>query len=214
MTGRRFCCGFLLTVLFAAFTAHPAPAQTASPGYAGCLGKGHLRHWPHFPLRIYFAPGPWASPERRAQARAGFDEWVDATGGAVCYRTCTEEAGADICVSLSNQIALAKDARALGQTVLLFDDAVMTHAVLQLVERDDNPVQFQEICAHEFGHALGIDGHSDDPQDMMFPILSHPLLQCGNPEIDGLYSPNVVTPRDLATLAAAYPGLHFCAKKH
>lgn len=211
MAARRLFCCFVLVLLVVC----PAlPAQTASLGYAGCLEKGHLRHWPHFPLRIYFAPGVLNSPDRLKQVEAGFDEWVEATSGVVCYCVVAEEAGADIVVSISSQLVLPKDARSLGQTVLNFDDAVMTRATLQLVPRDDDPAQFQEICAHEFGHALGIDGHSDDPHDMMYPVLSHPLLQAGNPEIDGLYKPGGVTPRDVSTLAAANRTLLFPAKKH
>ncbi len=218
MTGRLFfCCVlltvFMLTVLLAMVPARSASAQSASPGYAACLGAGHLRHWPHFPLRVYFAPG-LLSKERLSQVRAGFDEWGEATGGVVCYRVVPAEAGADVSVAISSQITLPKNARSLGQTVLTFDGAVMTHAVLQLVEREDDPAQFQEICAHEFGHALGIDGHSDDPRDMMYPVLSHPLLQCGNPEIDCLYAPGGVSSRDVATLAAAYPALVFLPNKH
>lgn len=145
---------------------------------------------------------------------AGFDQWVTATGGAVCYQLVPEQTGADVVVSISSQLALPKDARALGQTTLTFIGPVMTHAALELVERDDTPVQFQEICAHEFGHALGIDGHSDDPSDMMYPVLSHSLLQVGNPEIDCLYKSGSVTSRDIETLAAANPSLLFFTPKH
>ena len=186
----------------------------ADPGYAACLESGHLRHWPRFPVRVYLVPSSLNTPDRVGQLYAGFDQWVSATGGAVCYQRVPDQAGAQIVVSISSQLALPKDARALGQTVLTFNGTLMTHADLQLVERDDNPAQFQEICAHEFGHALGIDGHSDDPGDMMYPVLSHSLLQAGNPEIDCLYKSGSVTSRDVETLAAANPTLLFPAPKH
>ncbi len=210
MTARLVFCWLLLTV----FCAAALPwARASAPGYASCLSKGGLHHWTHFPLRVYFAPGLLRSPERLAQVRAGFDEWVNAAGGAVCYQCVSKGEDADIFVSIASRITLPKDARALGQTVLSYEGAVMTRADLELVERDDDPAQFQEICAHEFGHALGLDGHSDDPRDMMFPVLAHSLFQVRSPQLDFFAAPGVVTPRDLATLAAAYPALHFPAPK-
>lgn len=62
------------------------------------------------------------------------------------------------------------------------------------------PLDLQATAAHEFGHALGIDGHSDDPADIMYPTLHHTLL------VGGLPPPtHAITPRDLQTLKACYP---------
>jgi hypothetical protein len=49
-------------------------------------------------------------------------------------------------------------------------------------------------AAHEFGHALGIDGHSDDRSDLMYPVH---VMGRG-------YS---ITERDVNTLAASYQTL-------
>jgi hypothetical protein len=49
-------------------------------------------------------------------------------------------------------------------------------------------------AAHEFGHALGIDGHSDDRSDLMFPVHVMGRSFC-------------ITERDVNTLAGAYPAL-------
>ncbi len=197
------CCCFLLALL------QILSAQAAPSSYARCHEMTRLRHWTHFPLRVYLAPGPLNTTDRLAQMDAGFGEWVSATGSVICYQKVTTEAGADICIRLSSQITLPKDTRTLGQTVLKYDGDVMTHADIEFVEREDDPAQFQEICAHEFGHALGIDGHSDDPHDMMFPVLSHSLFQIHNSELDCFLQPTSVTTRDAATLACAYPALIF-----
>ena len=208
---RRISFCFCLLLAFTLPTA--LPAQDTFPSYAHCGEINRLLHWPHFPLHIYFSPGRAASPERRKQVLAGFDEWVQATQGTVCYQIVGSEAAADLTVTISSQINLPKAARALGQTVLIYNGTVLTKAIIQLVERDDDPAQFQEICAHEFGHALGIDGHSDDQDDMMFPVLSHSLFQVGNPELDWLCTPGSVTTRDVNTLQAAYPAFLFTPKK-
>lgn len=201
---------FLLLALWS-FCAALA-AQEPPPSYAHCREINHLLHWPSFPLHVYFSPGSRNFPERRRQVLTGFDEWVQATQGAVCYQVVDSEAASDLTVTISSQISLPKAARSLGQTTLFYSGTRMTKAVIEFAYLDDNPEQFQEVCAHEFGHALGIDGHSDNPDDMMFPVLSHSLFQVTNPELDWLRAPGSVTTRDVNTLAAAYPALSFSAK--
>jgi hypothetical protein len=49
-------------------------------------------------------------------------------------------------------------------------------------------------AAHEFGHALGIDGHSDERGDLMFPV--HVMGRGFR-----------ISERDVNTLATSYPGL-------
>jgi predicted Zn-dependent protease len=54
-----------------------------------------------------------------------------------------------------------------------------------------NSVDISAIAAHEFGHALGIDGHSADSRDLM-----HPIHNMG--------APCRITSRDLNTLLWLY----------
>ncbi len=49
-----------------------------------------------------------------------------------------------------------------------------------------------QAVAHEFGHALGIAGQSDDRLDLMYPFAHYPA---------------VVTNRDVNTLKIAYPNV-------
>ena len=49
----------------------------------------------------------------------------------------------------------------------------------------------QQVAAHEFGHALGIDGHSDVPTDLMFSVIDSD-------------HPQTISARDLNTLECLY----------
>lgn len=193
--------------------AQDLPVPRIPVGYARCHEINHLLHWRQFPIRVYFSPGFYALTLRRAQALAGFDEWVQATQGVVCYRIVSDKSTAQLTVTSEDQLFLPQEARAVGQTVLTYTGTELTRALIQLVICDDDPARFQEISAHEFGHALGIDGHSEDDRDMMFPVLSHSLFQVTNPELDAFCRPGTVTPRDVETLQAAYPMLNFTPKK-
>ena len=205
------CC--LLLALCSSIAAQGADLSAPdTPNYAHSSQMTRLLHWPHFPVRLYFSATPYATAERRTLALSGFDEWGRATQGVVCYQIVSDPAQADITVTIASSVDVPKEARALGQTTLTYTGTLLSKAMVQLVVRDDEPAEFQEICAHEFGHALGLNGHSDDPDDMMFPVLSHSLFQVKNDELDCLCSPGSVTTRDVNTLKIAYPALAFPAK--
>ena len=145
---------------------------------------------------------------------AGFDEWVRATRGVVCYQVVPTESRADLVVTFTFHSLSAGFSHVGGLTTLTCTGAVLKKAAIEIVEKDDDPAGFQAICAHEFGHALGIDGHSDDPDDMMAAVITYPLVTVQNDEIVLPTPTRIVTPRDVNTLRAAYPDILFPASKH
>lgn len=213
-----FQCVYAFCLLSLWLTGLPAITSAQSdahnPNYARCHEMRRLLHWEHFPLHLYFTEDPVVTRERRERALAGFNEWVHATKGIVCYQVVTDPAQADITVTITQQVDEPGAAQTIGQTDVSYADTVIMKATVQLVDQNDDAAQFQEISAHEFGHALGIDGHSDDPNDIMFPVLSHSLFQARNFEVEPLVSPNVVTTRDVNTLKTAYPASMFASSKH
>ena len=66
------------------------------------------------------------------------------------------------------------------------------------------PEELQATAAHEFGHALGISGHSSDPDDVMYPVETVHFDAQEQP-LPG--EARTVTAHDLQILANGYPGL-------
>lgn len=207
---------FPLCLLLLAPAAAPAAARAAPPSadYARASGLRALLHWEHFPLRVFFPAGRFATRERKALALAGFDEWVRATRGIVRYQVVPAGAQADVTVTFTPHPPASGPTQTGGLTVLTRTGAALRKAALSLTERDEDPDGFQATAAHEFGHALGIGGHSDDPGDLMFPVMSLPRPMVRNEETDPPLRARGVTPRDLNTLHAAYPDLVFAPAEH
>jgi predicted Zn-dependent protease len=66
------------------------------------------------------------------------------------------------------------------------------------------PDELRSVAAHEFGHALGIQGHSDDAADLMFPAAPR-YYSALNQHLPSPVRP--VTTRDLNTIKLCYPRL-------
>lgn len=156
-----------------------------TPNYAASVS--HLLQWSGFPVTVYFIQDANYSANRRALALAGFDQWVNATGGAVSYQVTTDQSAADITVTFDPKTAN-------GLTNLHFTGLTMNHADMDVGVQDLPDADVQCVAAHEFGHAIGIDGHSPDQGDLMY--FAHFV---------GESCP--VTQRDLNTLKTGYCGL-------
>ena len=173
-----------------------------------------LLHWERFPLHLFFPATRLASRERKERTLAGFDEWVQATHGGVCYRVVPTESQADLVVTFTSHALTAGLSTVGGRTTTTCAGTVLKKVAIEIVEKDDDPDGFQAICAHEFGHALGLDGHSDDPDDMMYPVVTYTLFTIRNDEIVLPTPARTVTRRDVNTLRLAYPAAVFATPKH
>lgn len=178
-------------------------AAPSAPDYAHAPGV-RLLHWAHFPVTVFFEASALATHERKNSVLAGFDEWGQATGDVVRYRVVTNRKDADILVSFSPGASTTSDPLATGSTSFAYMDQTLDKAVMDLATGDLTPNDLQSLAAHEFGHALGINGHSDDPNDLMYPTATRYLT------FDRVPVPmptRTVTRRDLNTLKACYPSL-------
>lgn len=148
-----------------------------------------LLHWERFPLRVFFPAGRLTSRGRRELALAGFDEWVRATHGVVCYQVVPAEGQADLVVTVTSHALTAGFSTVGGRTTTTCAGAVLKKVAIEIVEKDD------------------------DPDDMMYPVVTYALFTLRNDEIVLPTPARVVTRRDVNTLHAAYPASLFPPEK-
>jgi predicted Zn-dependent protease len=141
---------------------------------------------------------------------AGLDEWVDATHAKVCYIRTTDPSKADITVQfepgkfLSAETRTLSEGQIVGETNIFSSGTTLKKASIQLAEDAGTLEDLQATAAHEFGHALGIERHSDQAGDLMYPVETLHVSEMSDslPE-----ETPYVTAHDLHLLAACYPQL-------
>ncbi len=161
-------------------------------------------HWAQFPVRIHFVTHGLGQEEEVPTALAGFDEWKAASHGKLCFVQVSDPSKAEITVQFVPGRYLSAGTKAVGETTIYSSDGVLQKATLRLAEGAMSPEELQATAAHEFGHALGISGHSSDPDDVMYPVeVVH--FDTQDQPLPG--ETRTVTAHDLQILAAGYQKL-------
>lgn len=154
-----------------------------TPNYANLIG---IDHWPTLPVTVYFASDLTITPQGGSPTRvndviqSGFQRWPDATGGVIGYRVVSDPSAANIVVT-TKSIPDPSGQSETGYTqVHTGRNNVLTSATTEIYVWPDITVDELlggqvSTSAHEFGHMLGIAGHSDNPGDVMY--VSHDPTQ-------------------------------------
>ena len=155
-----------------------------------------LYHWNRLPISVYFAPSDYLTSDRKAQALAGFGWWSASFGQSPAYNEVASASAATVIVQFqpdgpTNYGAITNYH---FDTSHLLVDAIITFNMTYLATIGD----ITPVAAHEFGHALGIGGHSNDTRDVM------------SSSAQVYYLTNLDT-RDVNTLLTAYCGLPVAA---
>ncbi len=196
----------LLLALSVGLAVVPCSAQAppAAPDYAHAPTIVRLLHWPRMPVRVFVATHSPEEEQNGKDALAGFDSWVHSTGGVIHYLVVNAPDKADIVVRFTTAEAVPGGNGAVGLTDIRYYGATLRHADMRLATGDALPSELRSVAAHEFGHALGIQGHSDDTADLMYPSAPRYYSAQG----EHLPAPaRPVTPRDLNTMKLCYPRL-------
>lgn len=143
------------------------------PNYAGAVT---FEHWDHFPIKVAFTNDvTFGGNSLRSVALAGFDKWVQGTGGVTSYTVVSDPATADVTVTFQNVGTQPANGTELGnaQRDFIVNTNQIGSGIITLnywpgISSDQVNNGMKVTAAHEYGHILGIVGHSPNSADIMF----------------------------------------------
>lgn len=171
-------------------TAYAGQAPTAPPEdeyLDSATAGGRYFRWPaeRMPIRVYIAPGAGATGYRDSFSRAladAFAAWAKGSDNRIAFWIVTDPSQADITCDWTGDPAKVVEAgrsveggltKLSGQEQPGGVDVKIVRARVTLLTKDrgGTPLSdddMKKVCLHEIGHALGLNGHSNNNHEIMF----------------------------------------------
>lgn len=126
--------------------------------------------WTSMPIKVWVESGIYS-----ASAKKAFMQWQSKTQNVVSFNFVDKPQEAQITVYFKPSIDKAPSGDALGVTRVYTDNkniarkAQMDIKSITQTGVKQTPNQIYAVVLHEVGHALGMDGHSKNQYDVMYP---------------------------------------------
>ncbi len=203
---------FLIIVVFIGVACMPVTAAEDYFDKITLFSDGRITRFTRMPIRVYISPILKESPYL-PEIRYAMNEWETALEGKIDFEETDVPTEADIRVSWAYSNLLEIQDTRLGSAELtrLEHKAAGTHTpsfkveIILILEGDGTIDELSEdemrtVCLHEFGHAIGLWGHSPHPADVSYPtaIAQRPTARDINTVIRLYNTPLNTSQHDIA----------------
>lgn len=183
--------------------APPEPKGPGTDGYLALVDKNGLARWPEdrIPVKIYIdkkSKLPHFKEEFAGMLETAFEKWQRACPDILTIEFVQDRDQAAIACSWTEDRDQMMSLKEGGNTMVIPDeDGILSVdlKILTLPPPGNSTIPFnymERVCLHEAGHALGLTGHSDQEDDIMFGTVYPDERPCD------------LTRRDSDTLSALY----------
>ncbi|MBX9568590.1 MAG: matrixin family metalloprotease [Candidatus Obscuribacterales bacterium] len=148
--------------------------------------------WKKFPIKVYMDPAPGATGSQlESEVKEAFEIWTKVTGNKIRFEF-TPKQSANITISWTPTTAGFRDPSEAGESSVDYstppgpkrtwdNPGDITRAKVRFSITDINhkewlPGQFKLLVLHEIGHSLGVFGHSNNANDIMYSLKGAPAL--------------------------------------
>ncbi|MCR4881093.1 MAG: tetratricopeptide repeat protein [bacterium] len=138
-------------------------------------GQGEINTWnpEKMPIKVYIDMSTRPKSMYVQAFKNALSKWQSASEGVVSFMYVIDASQADVLVYMKGTAPKTQKST-LGWTNTKFYEGYINKADITFYTLDPNykalsTNDFYNVALHEAGHMLGIDGHSDDKGDIMFP---------------------------------------------